>query len=153
MLLRAEDAVAGVAETWDDVVVLIEMVVHCGRVDRHEGMGGLKAVDAFGAGDHADHHDLAEALFVEQVNGGDRRTGRGEHRVDDECRGVCRRFGKLGVILDRLRGLGVAVHAEEADAGRGDEVEHGVEHSDARAQNRDDDDFVLELLALGDGQR
>ena len=52
-LLRAEDAVAGVAETGDDVAVLVQALVHRAGVDLHVGVLVRQILDALGGGDAA----------------------------------------------------------------------------------------------------
>ena len=49
-LLRAEDAVAGVAETGDDVAVFIEVIVEGGGVDFHIRVLVEHGLHAFGGG-------------------------------------------------------------------------------------------------------
>ena len=61
---------------------------------------------------------------------------------------------ELAVVLVRLVGLGVAVHAHVAHARGGDEVEDAVDHAEAGAQDRDDGDLLAgDALAGGDLER
>ena len=53
-LLRAEQAVAGVAQARHDVAVVVELEVNGGGEDRHIGVLGPQGRDAFGRGDQAD---------------------------------------------------------------------------------------------------
>ena len=61
----------------------------------------------------------------------------GEHRVERDGDALVEVGRDLGVVLHRLQRRLVAVEADEADAGRGDELEHAVEQAVAGAQDRD----------------
>ena len=55
---------------------------------------------------------------------------------------ACSELGQLHVVLDRLKGLLVAVQPDEADPRARDEREHAVEHPEAGAQHRADRDLL-----------
>ena len=113
---------------------------------RHVGVGRLHAGDAFRGGEEAEEADVGGAGLLEQRHGGDGGVAGGEHRVERDGDALVEVGRDLGVVLHRLqRGL-VAVEADEADARRGDELEHAVEQAVAGAQDRDE----RELLALED---
>ena len=154
-LERSEDAVARVAETGDDVMVRIEALVPCCGEDGHVGVLLLDLRDAFGRGDEVEEDDAAVAELLELRERVARAAAGREHRVDDDGDLVVLGGWDFRVVGDGLgRGL-VALHAEDADLRVGEDVEHGVEHAHAGAQDRDDDDGVLDLDArrLGDRRR
>ena len=53
-LLGAEDPVAGIAQTGDDVALLIQVIVQSTGIDIHVGVLLLQELDALGSG-HEDH--------------------------------------------------------------------------------------------------
>ena len=89
---------------------------------------------------------VAPAAF-RRVDGGGGGVAGGEHGVERDGDALGEVGGDLGVVLDRLQRRLVAVEADEADAGGGDELEDAVEEAVAGAQDRDEG----ELLALEDG--
>ena len=83
----------------------------------------------------------APAFFEHRHGGGGRVAGR-EHRVEQQHVALGDVGRELHVVLDRLERLLVAVEADEADAGDGDQREDAVEHPDAGAQDRADGDLL-----------
>ena len=55
-LLGAEDPVAGIAQTGDDVSVVVQLFIQRCQVDFHVGMGFLDSLHALGAADEL-HND------------------------------------------------------------------------------------------------
>ena len=146
---RAEDAVARVAETGDDVALLIEMVVDGGDVDGHVRMLLVHEADALRRRDEAHERDGLRALFLEQRERRRRAAARREHRIDDDEHALGDIARQLAVILDGLERLRIAVEADVADARRRDHVDDAAEHAEARAQDRHDADLLArEHLAL-----
>ena len=56
-LLGAVDTVAGIAQTGNDVAVLVQVVVLCTEVDVHIGVCLVQGLDAFRSSDQTDELD------------------------------------------------------------------------------------------------
>ena len=119
------------------------------RVDRHVRMRGLDGGDAFRRGDDAEQPDVARAGLLQQ-----RRWPRSRCRrwpASDRRRARCcceRSRGSFDVVARGDRRLLVALQADVADARVGQQLEHRVDHAQAGAQHRHDDDVGVERLAL-----
>ena len=68
-LFRAEDPVAGVAQTGNDVLVLVQTLVNRCDVDIHVRMGLLNGLNALGAADQAHQGDGLAAALLDEVDG------------------------------------------------------------------------------------
>src|SRR5690606_7524377 len=108
-LLGAKDAVTRVAQTGQDVAVLVELAVDGRGVDGHVRVCLLHRGQAFGAGQQADELDRLGVALLEPVDGGDGRGAGGQHRVDHDDFAVVLPGRPHEVYLHRLQGLGVAV--------------------------------------------
>ena len=64
-----------------------------------------------------------------------RSAGR-EHRVEHEALAVAQVIGKALGVRRRLEGDFVAGHAEEADLGARQQLDHSLEHAEAGSQDR-----------------
>src|SRR5579883_318266 len=141
--LRAEEAVAGIAEPGHDIGVVVEAVIDRRDIDGYRRMLSMDGGDAGRRRDEAHEFD---ALGAELLQPSDRRRGGvagRQHRIDendDALRDVLR---KLQIVFDGIEGRGVAVDADMADTRRWDEVEHAVDEAEAGAQDRHE----AELLA------
>ena len=65
--LRAEDSVARVAKTGDDIAVVVEVIVQRGDKDVDIGVILLHALDAFGSADNAHELNVLHAVFLEEA--------------------------------------------------------------------------------------
>ncbi len=118
-------------------------------------MGGLHGGEALGGSHEVHRADVLAAARLEGVDGVDGGAARGEHRVDDDDDGVIDIRGHLAVVLTGLVRHLVALHANEAHVGGGQQGEHAVDEADASADDGDDgDEVVLEHreVALADGR-
>ncbi len=104
----------------------------------------LEVRDALRRGDEVEEHDLAVAELLELAHGVDGAAARGEHRVDHDRELLALRRRHLRVVGHRLGGLLVALHAQHADLGVGQHVEHRIQHPHARAQNRHEHDLLVD---------
>ena len=94
--------------------------------------------DAFGRADQVEAADVLAAAFFEDVDGGDERTARGQHGVQDDGQAAFDIAGQLGIILHRLQRFLIAVQAHHADLGAGDHVQYTVHKAQAGTQDGDD---------------
>ena len=62
--------VAGVAESWDDVALVVEVIIEGCGVDGDIGVVLVESCDAFGGGDEADHSNICCAGFFEHIDSG-----------------------------------------------------------------------------------
>ena len=83
-LLGAEDAIAGVAQTGDNIAVLVEMIVERCDVDVHIRMLLLHHGHALGGADDAHELDVLAADFLHELHRGGRAAAGGKHRIDDD---------------------------------------------------------------------
>ena len=107
-LFCSEYSVAGVAETGNDVRVLVEPFIAGGDIDIDVGMILLDTCDAFGTADDAHELDMLHAVFLEE---GDRRRGGAagcEHGVNDDDVALLNIGGHFVVVFNRLVGFGIA---------------------------------------------
>ena len=72
-LLGAEDAVAAVAQTGDDVGMLVQLLVAGSNLQIHIVMCFGVPLDALGAADDVHHDDVLAAVLLQEV---DSRNGR-----------------------------------------------------------------------------
>ena len=82
------------------------------------------------------------ARFLQHVERGYRAAAGREHRIDQHD--IARRevVRQLRVVLRRDGRRFVALQADVAHAGRRQQLQHGVEHSQSRAQHRHHDDIA-----------
>src|SRR5215471_15485698 len=71
-LLRAVHAVAGVAETGDDVAVAVEPLVDRSGPDVHVGMMRVKLLDTLRYGEQTEKPDVVAAALLEPIDCRDR---------------------------------------------------------------------------------
>ncbi len=123
-------------------------------VDVHVRVSLLDGADPLRGGDQVHQAQVVAAARLERR---DRVAGAAagrEHRVAHDDRRLLDALGHLAVVLDRLAGRLVAVHADVTHARERHELEQAVDHAQPRAQDRDDrHEAVLELgeLVLADG--
>jgi hypothetical protein len=101
-------------------------------------MLGVDALDALGCGHEAHEDHRSCARFLDLRDRRDAGVSRRQHRVEDDGIALGEVGGELDVVLDRLERLLVAIEADEADPGAGDEREDAVEHAHAGPQHRAD---------------
>ena len=97
-----ELAVARIAQAWDDVAVLIQVVVNRCQMDGDIGVGFLHGGDALRRADQAHELDLLHPPALQDVGGGDGRAAGRQHWVQDEADGDSRLDGQLIVVFRRL---------------------------------------------------
>ena len=83
-LFRSEQSVAGVAQTGDDVAVLVQSFVQRGGVDGHVGVRFVEGGYAFGRGDQAHKLNVFDPSLFDEVDRHSGASAGSEHRVDDE---------------------------------------------------------------------
>ncbi len=103
--------------------------------------------ETLGRRHHADEHDVGGARLLHVGDRGAAAAPGGEHRVDDQ--GAASLHGReLRVVVARLVGVLVALHAQVADDGVGVELGDGFEQAKARAEDGDRDQALGEPRAL-----
>ena len=141
-LLRAENAVARVAEAGDDVAVLVEMIIECAGVDVDVGVLLLNGLDAFGSGDEHHERDVLAAALDHLADGFAGRAAGGEHRVDDHHVALGHVLGHLAEVGVGFERLFIAVHADVAHTGGGHHAQHAVDQAETGAQDGDDNELL-----------
>ena len=68
-LLGAVDTVAGIAQTGNDVAVLVQVVVLCTEVDVHIGVCLVQGLDAFRSSDQTDELDALCTVLLDLGDG------------------------------------------------------------------------------------
>ena len=145
---RAEDTIAGVTESWEDVAFFVELAVDGGAVERDVGVLAVEVGDAFRGGDEADELHAFDAGFFEEGNRRGPASAGGEHGVDEEDFGGGDVGGELLVIGDRLEGFFIAIDAEMAEAGVGEQAEDAIGHAQAGTEDGDEGYLAGEGMAL-----
>ena len=148
----AEEAVAAVAEAGQDVALVVEFFVEHGDVDLRVGMGGLEGGQALGRGDDGNDRELADAAFLEAVDGVGEGAAGGEHGVEQEDPHGFGAGRELAVVLHGPESLLVAVDAHVADLGGGDQIEDAVDHAEAGAEDGNEEHLLGELLGVARGE-
>lgn len=70
MLLGAEDPIAGVAQTGDDIAVVVELLIQSGAVDIHVGVIMMHPLNALGSGDNVHQLDVLDLIVLDELDGG-----------------------------------------------------------------------------------
>ena len=103
-------------------------------------MGGAQLAEAFGTAYEADVTEMAGAFVLQLRNGAGGAPAGGEHGIDDENLRGGEVGGELEVVALRAVGPLIAVHADMADAGIREDLEHAVDEAEAGAEDGGDDD-------------
>ena len=98
-------------------------------------MQAAHPLDAGRRADEADEADLLGAALLQTVDGGDRRIAGGEHGRDHDHQPLGKVGRRLEEILDRRKGLRLAVEPDMGDARGRHEIEHALGEGEARAQD------------------
>ena len=130
-LLGAKDTVARVAQARDDVAVFIQALVDGGDKDVNIRMGFLHGFNADRRGQQAHKLDVLHAAVLEGLHGRYCRAACRHHGVDEDDVTLGNIARQLAIIFDRLEGFRVALQAQMANLGRGDEFQHTVHHAQA----------------------
>src|SRR5258708_3891061 len=134
-LLGAEQAVACVAKSGNNIPVIVEFRIDRCREHRHVGMDlGEGARALFGAQD-ADELDALGARLLQTIHSRDRRMRRRQHRIAHQHVAVADVLRDLEVVLDRLQRARIAVQPDMAHAGERHQVEQSLGKPQPGAQN------------------
>jgi 5-methylthioadenosine/S-adenosylhomocysteine deaminase len=137
---RSVQAIAEIAESRHDELVLVETAIDNRSVDGNVGMMAFDESDALRRRDDADDTDVGGAGGAQKI---ERRYGApagSQHRVDHEHETVLQAGGQLRVVLRGDGGNFIALEADVADARFRHQFEHGIEHAEPGAQHGNDDD-------------
>ena len=104
---------------------------HADRVDQF-----AHPVDALGGGDQADAGDVVGAAIDQELHRAAQRAAGGQHRVEHVALASGQVLRQALGVGERLQGLLVADHADEADLGGRHQPHHAFEHAQAGAQDR-----------------
>src|SRR5438874_5408723 len=152
-LTRPELAVAGIAETGDDVTLVVEALVEGGDVDRNIGVRARERAHPLRRRDDPDVLDPLRSPLLEDVDGRGRGSAGREHWIEDEADLNGRRRRQLVVVLYRPQGVLAADKPDVPDLRLRHELERGFDHPDARAEHRHKSHRLRELRALGVRER
>ena len=81
---RAEQAITGVAKSWQDIAVFIEFAVERGTNDRHIRVCGMHSRYADRRRNDAEKTDALRAGALERINRGHGATAGREHRIEQQ---------------------------------------------------------------------
>ena len=112
-------------------------------------MGLLDRLDSLGGHHQAHECEPARAGRLQLVEGVHRASAGCEHRVHHEDVSVGQAGRQALVVVHRAVLLLVAVHADVAHAGSGEEPQEAVDHPESGAQHRHDRDLAGEAAAGG----
>ena len=141
-----------VAQTGHDVALLVEALIQSAQVDLNIGVGGAQRFHALGGADQADELDVLGAPLLDHGDGVHGAAAGGQHGVQDQHVPLVDVGGQLAEIFHGLQGLLVAVQADEAHLGGGDQGQHTVQHAHAGPQDGYQGQFAAgQDLGLGHG--
>lgn len=132
----SEEAVAGIAETREDVAIGVELPIKGSSVHRNIRVGGREGGHPFRDGDQADQRDFLRAGPLELGGRLDSRSTSGQHRIEEEKSVLLHRSRHLEVIGDRLERVMIAKEADVADPRVRDQLDHGLDHAEPGAEDR-----------------
>lgn len=69
VLFCSEDSVAGIAKTWADVGVLVELSVNMSNVELDVWMSPQKSLNSFWSCDDRHELDVLAAMLLDEING------------------------------------------------------------------------------------
>ena len=95
ILFGAEEAIARVAQTRNDVAMLVQVVVHTRDVDVHVRMVFLHPLDAFRRCNQVDQTDVTASALFDEADGRGRAAAGGKHRVRTISSRSCASAGSL----------------------------------------------------------
>src|SRR5579883_1862190 len=107
ILLGPVEPVARVSQAGDDVPVVVEPLVHGGRVDVHIGVGLLHPTDPLGGGDEDEETDPPGGLGFYEGDGLHRRSPCGQHGIHHQRLASADVGGELAVVGVRSEGGGI----------------------------------------------
>ena len=103
LLFCAENTVACITQTGNDVAVLVEAFVQRTGVDVHIGVTFLNALDALGGSNQNQQLDVLAATFFHLVDGGRGRTAGCQHGINNNNIPVGNILGGLTKIGNGLK--------------------------------------------------
>ena len=101
VLSGSENAVPGIAKTGNNIALRIEVIINGSGVDIHIGMRRLHLGDAFRSADKVEAAYLAATVALQQLDGRDKRTARGQHGVKNDGEALIKKFqldGKTKIL-------------------------------------------------------
>jgi hypothetical protein len=138
----AVEAITGIAETWDDVPLLVQPLIqtrgHDGDVDVLVAVRLVHVRETLRGSQQADRRDVLGAALEQDVDSSHERSSGRQHRVEYEYLSVVHVMWQAIGVDGRGQSLVVAHQTEESDLGGGHELDHAVEHAEACTQDRDD---------------
>src|SRR3954451_23524393 len=142
--IRAEDAVARVAQAGADVARRVELAVDHRGGDVHVRMDGPQRLHALGRGHEADEVQPLRARPLEPRDRLDAAAARGQHRVHHERLRVLHAGRDVLVVAHGPQRLLVAVHPEVPHARFRHEAQEAVHQAEPGPQDRHDEHLVGE---------
>ena len=82
--LNAEEAVAGIAETGNDVAASVQLAIDGSGEDRQSRITFLHTANALRRRDEVHQPNVARAEFGHEIHGGHGAATGGEHGVDED---------------------------------------------------------------------
>ncbi len=135
-----EGTVAGIAEAGQYVSAVVQAAIKGGdmQVDIRELVHEL--FDAVRRRDESNILDMGSAAPFENLNRPQHLTARRQHWIENETNVGFGQFGKAIVILDRFKGLLIAIHPKMPHASFGNQLTKTRYHAKPGAENWDDRD-------------
>ena len=97
----------------------------------------MQSLQTLRGSNQTDELDVLGTALLDLADGVAGAAAGGQHRIQNKDLALIDVAGQLAVVLDRHQRLLVAVHADVADLGGGDQVQHAVHHAEAGAQDGD----------------
>ena len=142
LLLSAEDSVARIAKTGNDISVIVEALVESCGVDLNVGVILDDLVYAFGCGNEAHECDVSRASCFNHSNSIGCRAAGCEHRVNYDDEALLDIGWHLAVIFNREVSFGIAVETDVSHSCNRNETEKSVYHTETCTENGHDSQLL-----------
>ncbi len=150
----AKQTVTGIAESGNDVALFVEVRVKGTQHDLHVSVTEtlFHRGNTLGSANETNAGHVFGSAFEHIVDRVDQGSTGGKHRVDDVNLPTGEVFGQAVCISEWFEGFLVALDSQETDLRGWQKLDDSFEHSEPRAQNRNDDwPWAAQLDADGGG--
>ena len=149
-----EDSIACVAETGNDISVIVELFIKCRGIDINVGVILLNLCNTLGCSNEAHELDVLTAVLLELGQRIACRAARDKHRIDEDDYSLVDICGELTIICYGKVSFGITVKTDVSYLCNGNEIKKSVHHTDTCSEDRNDSKLFTRYrvcLGLADG--
>ena len=129
--------------------IVVELAVERGGENMHVGVGVQHPLHPRRRGHDREEADPPRAGVLERAHGGDGRSARRQHRIEQVEVPLHLGRGNLEVVVHRLERVVVAIQPDVADPRRRDQLRDPLHHAQPRPQDRHEGQLLARDLAPG----